>query len=162
VIAVVAAAYVVGAPIAGRLADRYGIVRTLRWASLVYGVGLLVGAIAHTLAPLLVGLPVVALAGAIVFTLPQALAFTLAPSGSEGAAAGLQDFSRGVGVVLGPVGVGAAIGAAGGIFPATHGYAAMWLVIGLPVLLAVFLLANERPEATSRRLEAERNLPHAP
>jgi hypothetical protein len=44
----------------------------------------------------------VALAGSVLLTLPQALAFTLAPRGSEGAAAGLQDFSRGIGVVLGP------------------------------------------------------------
>lgn len=146
VIAVVAVAYVAGAPIAGRLADRYGIVRTLRWTSLVYGVGLLVGVIPHTLPPLLAGLPVVALAGSIVLTLPQALAFTLAPPGSEGAAAGLQDFSRGVGVVLGPLAVGAVVGAAHGIFPATHGYAAMWPVVGVPVLLAALLLGSERPE----------------
>jgi MFS family permease len=146
VIAVVAVAYIAGAPIAGRLADRYGIVRTLRWTSVIYGAGLLVGAVPHTLPPLLVGLPVVALAGAIVLTLPQALAFTLAPAGSEGAAAGLQDFSRGVGVVLGPVAVGAAVAAADGIFPATHGYGAMWLVIGLPVLFAALLLSSERLE----------------
>jgi hypothetical protein len=96
--------------------------------------------IPHSLTPLLIGLPVVALAGAIVLTLPQALAFTLAPVGSEGAAAGLQDFSRGLGVVLGPVVVGAAIGASRSLFDSTHGYAAMWLVIGLPVLVAAFLL----------------------
>ena len=112
VIAVVAVAYIVGAPIAGWLADRYGILRVLRIMSLVYGGGLLVGAFVHTLTPLLIGLPLVALAGAIVLTLPQALAFTLAPRGSEGAAAGLLDFSRGIGVVLGPVAVGAAIGIA--------------------------------------------------
>ena len=160
VIAVVAVAYVAGAPIAGRLADRYGIVRTLRWTSVVYGVGLLVGSIPHTLAPLLVALPVVALAGAIVLTLPQALAFTLAPAGSEGAAAGIQDFSRGAGVVLGPVAVGAAVGAAHGVFTATHGYAAMWLVIGLPVLLAALLLSSEPLEsvpAGKRRPESDAN-----
>ena len=156
VIAVVAVAYVAGAPIAGRLADRYGIVRTLRWTSLVYGAGLLVGTVPHTLPPLLVGLPIVALAGAIVFTLPQALAFTLAPAGSEGAAAGLQDFSRGLGVVLGPVAVGAAVGAAHGLFPATDGYAAMWPVIGIPVLVAAFLLADEQLEAVPGAAGARR------
>jgi MFS family permease len=140
VIAVVAVAYIVGAPLAGRLADRYGLVRVLRLSSLVYGVGLVVGAVPRTLTPLLIGLPVVALAGAIVLTLPQALAFTLAPVGSEGAAAGLQDFSRGIGVVLGPIAVGAAIGSSRSLFGATHGYAAMWLVIGVPVLLAALLL----------------------
>jgi MFS family permease len=90
--------------------------------------------------PILIGLPFVALAGAIVLTLPHALAFTLAPDGSEGAAAGLQDFSRGVGVVLGPVVVGAVIGLSRSLFSSTHGYASMWLVIGVPVLLAAFLL----------------------
>ena len=140
VIAVVAVAYIVGAPLAGWLADRYGLVRVLRLASLVYGTGLLIGALPHTLTPLLIGLPVVALAGAIVLTLPQALAFTLAPVGSEGAAAGLQDFSRGVGVVLGPIAVGVAIGIFEPLFTSTHGYASMWPIIGLPVLLAAFLL----------------------
>jgi MFS family permease len=140
VIAVVAVAYIVGAPLAGWLADRYGLLRVLRLASLVYGAGLLIGVLPHTLPPLLIGLPVVALAGAIVLTLPQALAFSLAPVGSEGAAAGLQDFSRGIGVVLGPIVVGAAIGISEPLFTSTHGYASMWPVIGLPVLVAAFLL----------------------
>jgi hypothetical protein len=94
----------------------------------------------HSLAPLLIGLPFVALAGAIVLTLPQALAFTLAPAGSEGAAAGLLDFSRGIGVVLGPVVVGAAVGVFAPVFDSTAGYAVMWPVIGIPVLLAGMLL----------------------
>jgi MFS family permease len=140
VIAVVAIAYVAGAPLAGWLADRYGLLRVLWLTSLVYGLGLVLGTFLHTLVPILIGLPFVALAGAIVLTLPQALAFTLAPDGSEGAAAGLQDFSRGVGVVLGPVVVGAVIGLSRSLFSSTHGYASMWLVIGVPVLLAAFLL----------------------
>jgi MFS family permease len=140
VIAVVAVAYIVGAPLAGWLADQYGLLRVLRVTSLVYGVGLLIGVLPHTLTPLLIGLPVVALAGAIVLTLPQALAFTLAPVGSEGAAAGLQDFSRGIGVVLGPIVVGAAVGVSGGLFKSTHGYGSMWLIIGVPVLIAAVLL----------------------
>lgn len=142
VIAVVAVAYVVGAPIAGHLGDRYGITRVLRWAAAVYGAGLVVGVLPHTLVPMLVGLPFVAIAGAIVMTLPQALAFTLAPPGTEGAAAGLQDFSRGIGVVLGPIAVGAAIELLPNALAATHGYAAMWPVIGIPVLASVLFLRN--------------------
>jgi MFS family permease len=148
VIAVVAVAYIVGAPIAGWLADRYGLVRTLWLTSLVYGAGLSIGVLPHTLPPLLIGLPVVALAGAIVLTLPQALAFTLAPAGAEGAAAGLQDFSRGVGVVLGPIAVGAAVGASRSLFSATHGYASMWPVIALPVLVAAMLLKRLERQST--------------
>jgi MFS family permease len=151
VIAVVAVAYVVGAPLAGRLADRYGIVRVLRVSSLVYGVGLVAGVFPDTLWPLLAGLPFVAFAGAVTMTLPQALVFTVSPSGNVGTAAGLLDFSRGVGVVLGPIVVGAAIQAFRSDFGSTHGYAAMWPVIGIPVLASLLLLRalDARPEAAS-------------
>jgi len=145
VIAVVAVAYIAGAPLAGRLADRYGIVPVLRVAALIYGAGLLFGVLPHALTPLLIGLPVVALAGAIVMTLPQALAFTLAPLGSEGAAAGVQDFSRGFGLVLGPIAVGTAVGAFHSQLPSTHGYAAMWPVIGIPVLASLLFLRRLQP-----------------
>lgn len=140
VIAVVAVAYVVAAPVAGRLGDRYGIARVLRPTAAVYGAGLVLGVAPHTLLPMLVGLPFIALAGAVLMTLPQALAFTLAPAGTEGAAAGLLDFSRGVGLVLGPLVVGTAIDAFSHELASTHGYAVMWPVIGVPVLLSTLLL----------------------
>ena len=82
-------------------------------------------------------------------TLPQALAFTVAPPGRQGAAAGLQDFSRGVGVVLGPVAVGAAVAAFGDQLGSTHGYAAMWPVIGIPVLASLLFLRTLEPRATT-------------
>jgi MFS family permease len=146
VIAVVAVAYVVAAPLAARLADRYGIVRVLSVSALCYGIGLVAGVVPHTLTPLLIGLPAVALAGAVMQTLPQALAFALAPDGSAGAAAGLVDFTRGVGVVLGPIVVGAAIQASHGILGSTRGYAAMWPVIGIPVLASVLVLRRLQPQ----------------
>ena len=145
VIAVVAVAYIAGAPLAGRLADRYGIVPVIRVSALIYGTGLVAGVFPHTLTPLLIGLPFVALAGSIMLTLPQALAFSLAPRGSEGAAAGLQDFSRGLGVVLGPIAVGVTVGALHSQFSSTHGYAAMWPVIGIPVLVSLFFLRTLQP-----------------
>jgi MFS family permease len=147
VIAVVAVAYVVGAPLAGRLADRYGIVRVLRVSALVYGVGFVVATFPTTLTPLLIGLPFVAIAGAIVMTLPPALVFTLAPVGSAGAAGALVDISRGVGTVLGPIAVGSAVQAFRGVFVLTHGYAAMWPVVGVPVLASVLLLRRLPAEA---------------
>jgi MFS-type transporter involved in bile tolerance (Atg22 family) len=97
---------------------------------------------------MVIALPFVALAGAILLTLPPALAFLLAPNGGEGAAAGLLDLSRGVGVVLGPVLVGAAVtGTADGWFSTTNGYAAMWPVIGGAVLLTLPLLRMLRATA---------------
>jgi MFS family permease len=139
-IAIVAAAYIIGAPVAGRLADRYGIVPVMRGSAVVYGVALCFGVLPHTVGPMLIDLPIGALAGAVLMTLPQALAFTLAPDASQGAAAGLVDFSRGVGVVLGPVLVGAAIAAFSTSLSSTSGYAIMWPAIGLPVLVSLLLL----------------------
>jgi MFS family permease len=142
VIAVVAVAYVVAAPVAGRLADRYGILRVLRVAIWIYGCGLVLGVVAHSLPPMLVALPLVAFAGAVLMALPQALAFTLAPEGSEGGAAGLLDFSRGLGVIAGPIAVGGAVDLFRGLFTSTHGYAAMWPVVGIPVLASLFLIGG--------------------
>ena len=147
VITIVAVAYVIGAPIAGRAAERWGIVRVMEVAALSYGLILCAAVLARSVPPMLIALPVGALAGAILMTLPQALAFTLAPEGAQGAAAGLVDFSRGIGVVLGPVLVGAAVSACThfSFFSHTHGYAVMWGVIGVPNLLSLLLLRMLRP-----------------
>lgn len=141
VIGVVAVSYVAGAPLASLLEKRFGIVAVMSWAGLLYGIGLTAGMVPTTLLPELVLLPFVALAGSVLLTLPQALAFLVAPAGSEGVAAGLVDVSRGVGIVLGPLLVGWAVRfTSGNVFSATEGYAAMWPVIGLATLAAVPLL----------------------
>ena len=140
VIAVVAVAYVIGAPLASRLVDRYGLVPVIAGSATLFGCGLTAGIVLTSLEPGLVLLPFVALAGAVLLTLPQALAFLIAPPGGEGAAAGLVDFSRGVGVVLGPIVVGSAVGLSDHWLVATHGYAAMWPAIGIPVLLSLFVI----------------------
>jgi MFS family permease len=139
-IAVVAVAYVVGAPIASRLAERYGIVRVMEIAALVYGALLCFGIFPTSVTPMMIILPFGAIAGSILMTLPQALAFTVAPDTAQGAAAGLVDFSRGVGVVLGPVLVGASVTWSRSWLSATHGYAVMWLMIGAPILVSLVLL----------------------
>jgi MFS family permease len=154
-IAIVAVAYIVGAPIASRLADRFGIVPVMTWCAAVYGASLCIAVIAESPTPLLIDLPIGALAGAMLMTLPQALAFTLAPGASQGAAAGLVDFSRGVGVVLGPVLVGQAVGLFTTTLPSTHGYAAMWPAIGIPVLLSIPLLRKLRNRETVEPLAGD-------
>jgi hypothetical protein len=121
----------------------------MTWAAIVYGIGLCVGMIPTTITPSLFLLPFVALAGSVLLTLPQALAFTLAPAGGQGAAAGLVDVSRGLGLVLGPLVVGAAVSGSSSFFTATHGYAAMWPVIGLAVLLSVPLLRRLDPSVST-------------
>jgi MFS family permease len=149
VIGVVAVSYVLAAMVSGRLADRFGIVRVLRGATWIYGAGLLLAAGMTTVAPLLVALPVVALAGAVVMTLPYGLLMQLTPAGAEGAVSGLFNLSRAVGIVAGPIAVGAAIDFAAPLFPSTHGYGAMWVAIGLPIVLSLalfhYLGERERP-----------------
>ena len=145
VIGVVAGAYIVGAPLASWFERRHGIVRVMTWSGVLYGVGLTAGMLPTSLGPELVLLPFVALAGSVLLTLPQALAFLVAPQGSEGVAAGLVDVSRGVGIVLGPLLVGWAVRFSDDLLPSTHGYAALWPVIGLSTLAAVPLIWRLEP-----------------
>jgi MFS family permease len=152
-IAIVAVAYIVGAPIASRLAERFGIIPVMTWTATAYGVALCLGVIPTTPTPMLIDLPIGALAGAMLMTLPQALAFTLAPGASQGAAAGLVDFSRGVGVVLGPALVGAAVANSTSILSSTQGYAIMWPTIGVPVLLSLLLLRRLNVTASAAATE---------
>ncbi len=55
-----------------------------------------------SLGPMLLALPFVAIAGAVVMTLPYGLLVSLTPAGAEGAASGLFGFSRALGAALGP------------------------------------------------------------
>jgi MFS family permease len=144
VIGVVAVAYVAGAPLASALEKRFDIITVMTWAGVIYGVGLCLGALPTTLTPELFLLPGVALAGSVLLTLPQALAFLVAPEGSEGVAAGLIDVSRGIGIVLGPILVGYAVHWSGDLFSETDGYAALWPVIGVSTLAAVPFLRRLR------------------
>jgi MFS family permease len=149
VIGVVAVSYVAAAAVSGRLADRIGVLRLMRGAIWVYGAGLLFAATVSSVAPLLAVLPVVALAGAVLMTLPYGLLMQLTPAGSEGAVSGLFNLSRAVGIVLGPIAVGATIDLAGSFFPATHGYGAMWLAIGIPIVLSLAFLPAREAAATA-------------
>jgi MFS family permease len=144
VMTVVAVAYVIGAPLAGRLSERYGIVRVMEVAAAVYGGLLCIAFLPHSIGPMLILLPLGSIAGSVLMTLPQALAFTLAPGTNQGAAAGIVDFSRGIGVVLGPVLVGAGISAFNSSLSSTHGYAIMWPMIGAPILLTIPVLRRLR------------------
>jgi MFS family permease len=154
VIGVVAGAYVIASVVAGRVADQVGLHRLLRGSLWVYGVGLLAGAAMTSLGPMLLALPFVAIAGAVVMTLPYGLLVRMTPEGAEGAASGLFGFSRALGAALGPILVGVAIDVLGPLFGATHGYGAMWVAIGVPILLSLPLLARLAPdEAVARKPE---------
>jgi MFS-type transporter involved in bile tolerance (Atg22 family) len=84
-------------------------------------------------------------------TLPYGLLMQLTPAGSEGAVSGIFNLSRAVGVVLGPIVVGAAIDLAGPLFASTNGYGAMWVAIGLPIVLSLALFHAWEPAAEQSR-----------
>ena len=153
VIGVVAGAYVIASFGAGRLADKVGIHRLMRASIWVYGVGLLVGAGLSSLDSFLIGLPFIALAGAVVMTLPYGILAGMTPAGAEGALSGLFGFSRALGAVLGPIVVGVAIDVLAPAFSATNGYGAMWIAIGVPILLSLPFLNAIRSEAPEVELE---------
>jgi MFS family permease len=155
VMGVVAAAYVIAAFGAGRLADTIGLHRLMRISIWVYGVGLLVGAMLGSLNSFLIGLPFIALAGAVVMTLPYGILVGITPAGAEGALSGLFGFSRALGAVLGPIVVGLAIDVLAPVFPSTNGYGAMWLAIGAPILLSLPFLAALRTEEPEPAVELD-------
>ena len=95
---------------------------------------------ARSLAPLLVVLPFIALAGAIVMTLPQALAFTLAPPGSAARRPGCSTSRAASASCSGRSSSALRDRAVPRLAAATDGYAAMWPVVGIPVLLAGVLM----------------------
>jgi MFS family permease len=155
VLAVVAGGYVLAALSAGRLSDAYGIVRVAFFASLVYGIGLTAIVLAkqwHFWYYALI--PPVAYAGGMVMTLAWGLLFKVMPANDRGAVAGLGIMTKGIGLLGGPIGVGALIDIFGGTLESTDGYAAMWPAVGIPVLLAtplVWLLGRpdrRRPTGT--------------
>jgi MFS family permease len=142
--AIVAVVALVAAPIAGRLADRHGTVRVLRAALYVYALGLLLPCFTESLFVLLPAMPLVGFGGAVVMTLPYALLAEHLGDQSHGRSAGWYEFSRGLGASAGPVVTGAAIDLMQPVFPATQGYAAMWLVQALALLASLPLLPSHK------------------
>lgn len=139
-IGAVAAVSVVAALAGGSLADRLGIERVMRVALWVYGIGLLVPFVTQSGALVLPVLPLIAFGGAVLMTLPYGLLMGMMPPDSHGALSGVYGFSRGLGTVLGPLVAGAAIDLLRPWLGSTDGYAAMWLVSGVAILLSIPLL----------------------
>ena len=143
VLAVVAVGYVVAAAFSGPVGDKFGLARVILAASLVYGLGLTLSVLAQSwhwwYYPVVFP---IAVAGGTVMTLAWGLLFKLMPPRDRGAVSGLAIMTKGVGLLLGPLAVGAVIDIFHSQLLATDGYAAMWPAVGIPVLLAVPLVAS--------------------
>ena len=153
VLATVGGGYLVAAVLSGGWGDRFGLGWVIVGASVVYGVGLIGAVLAQSwhnwYFPLIF---FVSIAGGVVMTLSWGLLFKVMPSGDEGSVSGLAIMTKGLGLLIGPPIVGATIDVAGTFLQSTDGYAAMWLIVGLPVLLAIPLvvkLARVEPRASA-------------
>jgi MFS family permease len=135
-------------PVAGMLADRHGLVRVMRWALPLYGLGLLVPFLTTSRPLIAPAVVLVALGGGVVMTLPYALLMPLMGDAEHGTLTGFYSASRGIGTALGPLLAGVAIQATSGVFSATKGYQATWGVCAVAVLLSLVPLRHlaGRPE----------------
>jgi MFS family permease len=106
-------------------------------AAALYGAGLLLPAFSREMPVVLPSLPLFAFGAGLVMTVAYAAILRSLPPDRRGAVTGLLGFGRGVGLVLGPALAGAAIQFAEPLFADTRGYAAVWLVAAIAVLLSL-------------------------
>jgi MFS family permease len=132
----------IGAGVAGRLAEQFGIHRVLRVSALTYGLPMVVPLFSHDAALLLVMILPIAASAGIMMALPYALLFPMMPVGEHGLLTGLFGMSRGIGIIAGPLLAGAAIQGqrALGDPLGTEDYSAVWLVAGVFLVLSVPLV----------------------
>lgn len=142
----VAVGIIIGAPISGWLADRIGHIGLVTATLCIYGT--VIAFPGFTQATWVVALiPVVALSAATLMTLPESMLMRLVPAHLHGSASGLFGLSRGIGGVIGPVATGVAILVLRPVLSTTHGYAAMWFVCSLTLLISIpFVLALRHDE----------------
>jgi MFS family permease len=140
----------IGAAGAGKLADRLGRRRVMIWAAILFGAPMVVPLATTSHILVAVVTPFICIGGGVMMSLPYALLQPLMPEKRHGALTGYYSASRGIGVMLGPLLAGAAIGAGSGIFSGTQGYQAMWFVCGAAALGAAPLIHRVvRPEDQS-------------
>lgn len=139
---IAAVGMLVMAPLSGKLADKYGHLKIIGGACLIYGLGDLLPGVTQQRWVFFV-IPLVSGAAATVMTLPFALLMRLLTGEGHGVASGIFGFSRGAGSFLGPLLTGIAIELAGGHM-AAKGYAAFWLATGSYVLASIFFLYRIR------------------
>ena len=148
VLAAVASGYVLAALVAGSVGDRFGLARVITWCSVVYGLALLCGGLATTWHMwYLAGIFVVAIFAGLVMTLAWGLLFKLMPPDEHGAIAGLATTTKGLGLIFGTLLAGILIDVLRPWLPETDGYQLLLPILGIPILLAIPLVASLiRPE----------------
>jgi len=135
--------YVLAAIVASRVGDRFGLARTIVFASFFYGGGFLVAGLAEQWHAWYLGFIVpVAFAGGIVMTLAWGLLFKLTPAEHRGAVSGLATTTKGIGLLIGAPLAGLAIDLSEPYLDTTHGYQSLWFLCGIGILAAIPLVAS--------------------
>jgi maltose/moltooligosaccharide transporter len=149
-LALVGVGALLAAPVAGRLADRYGPERVIRVATWIFIAGLLPTQF-FTSSLYVIAIVPVTFAAVVMMTLPYAILIDLLPQRRDhGVGAGLFQLSRGFGIVLGPLLAGLATEASSGVdgvfsYSTTSGYSSVFGVSAVFLLLSMpFMRRLER------------------
>jgi len=141
VLACVAGGYVVAAAVASRFGDMFGLGAVILGASVVYGFGLLGGGFATEWHWWFCGVIfLVSIAAGTVMTLAWGLLFKVMPASDRGAVSALALMTKGAGLLVGPLVVGAAIDIFKPYLESTDGYAVVWPTVAIPILAAIPLV----------------------
>ncbi|HZK48360.1 MAG TPA: MFS transporter [Thermoleophilia bacterium] len=144
--------YIVAGLSGGFLADRYSRERIL-WTGLwIYLVGCSIGFFVRDVRLGLVLLPLFGLGGSLVLTLPYAVLMPLMPRDRIGQFTGLFSVSRGAATVAAPVIFGAGIDAATAVLGRASGYAIIWPLAAVAILVSLVLY---RAVTSSQRAVAD-------
>lgn len=163
IVAAVAIVILLGAVTSGRVGDKVGIARTMQHGLWIYGLALAVPIFTTNHYVLVATVPLIAFGGGMTMTLSYAVLIPLMPRDLHGLLTGFYSMSRGLGVMLGPLLGGIAIQAMKGVFPSTHGYAAVWIVTSCSLLASIPVLkamrsAHERALARGGGSESDERL----
>lgn len=139
---VIVAGLGVGAVVLGNLGDRFGHAKLLGIGGAVTGLAMVTGLWVDDIPSAVVLLLFAGLGAATLLSLPYALYARLIGAQGVGRDTGLYIVTMGIGRIVAPVLIGAAIDLARPLMPETRGYPVMWPIAGGLTLLGILALAR--------------------